>query len=62
MGFFCLFKRGDREWGSHGIGCKPGTGVGGGGGGSGGGLELVLSVQHTSFPVAPVGRMLSWVS
>lgn len=27
-----------------------------------GGLELVLSVQHTSFPVAPVGRMFSWVS
>lgn len=27
-----------------------------------GGLELVLSVQHTSFPVAPAGRMLSWVS
>lgn len=27
-----------------------------------GGLELVLSVQHTSFPAAPVDRMLSWVS
>lgn len=28
----------------------------------GGGLELVSSVQHTSFPVAPAGRMFSWVS
>lgn len=27
-----------------------------------GGLELVLSVQHTSFPAAPAGRMFSWVS
>lgn len=27
-----------------------------------GDLKLVLSVQHTSFPAAPVGRMLSWVS
>lgn len=26
------------------------------------GLELLLSVQHTSFPAAPAGRMLSWVS
>ena len=39
--------------GCHGMGRKPGDG---------GGLELVLSVQHTSFPVAPAGRMLSWVS
>lgn len=39
-------------WGVVGWDISPGRG----------GLELVLSVQHTSFPVAPVGRMFSWVS
>lgn len=27
-----------------------------------GGDEGWMSVQHTSFPAAPAGRMLSWVS